>query len=44
LVKFGNEPATVFSQGTPGARLFLDINDGYGIACGSANHDYEKRE
>jgi len=44
LVKFGNEPATVFSQETPGARLFLDINDGYGIGCGSADHDYEKRE
>jgi len=44
LVKFGNEPAMVFSQVTPGARLFLDINDGYGIGCGSTNHDYEKRE
>lgn len=44
LVKFANEPATVFSQGTPGATLFLDIDDGYGIGCGSANHDYEKRQ
>ncbi len=44
LVRFGSEPAMPFSQETPGATLFLDIGDGYGMGCGSGNHDYEKRE
>lgn len=43
-VKFADEPATVFSQGTPDATLFLDIDNGYGLSCGSSNHDYEKRK
>lgn len=43
-VKFGNEPASVFSRGTPGVLLFLNIDDGYGMGCGSGSHEYEKRE
>ncbi|NUO01366.1 MAG: hypothetical protein HUU01_12210 [Saprospiraceae bacterium] len=42
LVKIAKDPATDFSRGTPGATLFLDVNDGYGMGCGSTSHDYEK--